>query len=96
MRGPPIDIPPCIEIIFQPFKDLHLTNLSRIEHTTTSIHLLSLLADLSSTGMIDKVAFQTSFCEALYQLRVPNLQEFVAVSPSLLSYREERESKISL
>lgn len=96
MGGPAGNVTSCMEIIFQPFKDLHLSNPQRTEHIVTAISLLSLIADLSTAGMIEKAAFQTTFCEAMYQLRVPNLQEFVVVSrTSSCSVRLEQTSKNS-
>lgn len=85
MGGPAGDVVACMDIIFQPFKDLHLSNPQRTDHIANSSKLLSLLADLSTAGMIDKAAFQTIFCEAMYQLRVANLQEFVVVSEEQIS-----------
>ena len=78
--GPPTDISASMDIVFQPFKDIHLGDLKRAEHMETALQLLDLLAALVSKGVVDKSAFESDFCEALYQLKVSNLQELVSVS----------------
>lgn len=79
LGGPPTDITASMEIVFQPFKDVHLANMKRAEHVGTALRLLDLLAALVSKDMVDKSAFQSAFCEALHQLKVSNLQELVSV-----------------
>lgn len=72
-----------MEIVFQPFKDIHLADLKRTEHVETALKLLDLLAVAASKGAVDKSAFQNSFCESLQVLRASNLQELVTVSFTL-------------
>lgn len=91
LGGPPTDISAAMEIVFQPFKDIHLADLKRAEHVETALGLLERLAIAASKGAVDNSAFQNSFCESLQVLRASNLQELVTVSYRLYNVRETQQ-----